>query len=97
MNYDDIAKNIVDRLYNEIQCKMIHNLTLYREFGNKNNANKAWIQGETKRYKQLLSYVSFLRKNKAYYKIVSTILQDEISRANKPLHVDIEPDKTRIQ
>lgn len=97
MNYDNVAKNIVDRLYNEIQCKMQHNLTLYFSYGNKHDANKAWIAGEVKRYKQLLAYIKFLRKNKAYYKVVSIILQDEITRANKPIHLDFESDTFGIQ
>lgn len=76
------AKEILDIVYSQIQAKLGIHLSIYESRKRTDKTPSKYIHGQVKRYKHMLNHVSFLRNNRAYWKIVATMLERKYGHGN---------------
>lgn len=76
-SFEVLAKLIVDEMYSKIQAKAAHHLALHQSYAKKYNGNSKWHNGMVKKYKAMVNYITFTRKNQGYWRDVFNVLAQE--------------------
>lgn len=74
--YNDVAKEIVDKIYESMMLKIGHKLMIHEAYAKKDGYTSKWHVSQVKWYKKMLGHLLFIRKNKGYYKEVAAILKE---------------------